>query len=504
MMPKTPEYTLLTNRPIIRVANNNAAPEGSLFAPGGLASALSSALTNGDGGKFQVLSWNRASDDEFTLEQIRRAGEKGRLQLPFSVGGVQVSDQELRGYYERVSNGLLWPLFHGLTDRVRQVSPADWEAYVAVNRRFAVRAVRDQPANGKFWVHDYHLLLAPKFIRAAGVNPTVGFFLHIPFPSPEVFFSRSLPRGFARQIIDGLLSCDLIGTQTRRDAERLLVCAAMLGYEVDRRRSRVAHGEREVEVRHFPISIDTTRVSQLAKSPAALEAARSLRERHQGKIIYFGVERLDYTKGILERMQAFDHLLEIAPHMRGRAVMVQYAAPSRESLPEYERVRSQISETVRRVNARHSVDGWQPLEYHEHSLRPAEVMGCFSACDAAVVTPLVDGMNLVIKEAITACSDPTAFVLGKGAGAAEQLSAALLVDGADPRDIAGGLLRAHGLVTSRRSELILRHRLLKRVVEGSTVADWFEDFLSALDASAQRSTPVLPSVASVEPQAAVA
>ena len=439
-------------------------------SPGGLVSALEPVLQQ-HGGVW--IGWAGA-----TREDTEAAGG---LALPASerVGyhAVPLSGTEVAQYYGGFSNRTIWPLFHYFVSRTT-IDGALWRAYERVNERFAQVAAAAAPPGAMIWVHDYQLLRAPHHLRRLAPESRVAFFLHIPFPATDVF--RVLP--WSRSLLQGMLACDLVGFQVPSYAQHFLACAErLLGCEVDRAAGVVRFEGREVAVEAHPISIDVGMVETLA---GRLEAAPR-RAGTDRLIEILGVDRLDYTKGLYERLLAVERLLDRYPGYRRRVRFTQVMVPSRERVAEYSDLKRQIDEAVGRINGRFSEAGWTPVHYLVRSLPPAELVPLYRHADVALVTPLRDGMNLVAKEyAAAQLEDDGVLILSEMAGAADELQEALLVNPFDVEAVADALHRA---LSMSQDERRARMSALRDRVRANDVHAWVDRFVAAAEAAADRS-----------------
>lgn len=449
-------------------------------SPGGLVSALEPVLQQ-HGGVW--IGWAGA-----TREDTEAAGG---LALPASerVGyhAVPLSGTEVAQYYGGFSNRTIWPLFHYFVSRTT-IDGALWRAYERVNERFAQVAAAAAPPGAMIWVHDYQLLRAPHHLRRLAPESRVAFFLHIPFPATDVF--RVLP--WSRSLLQGMLACDLVGFQVPSYAQHFLACAErLLGCEVDRAAGVVRFEGREVAVEAHPISIDVGMVETLA---GRLEAAPR-RAGTDRLIEILGVDRLDYTKGIYERLLAVERLLDRYPGYRRRVRFTQVMVPSRERVAEYSALKRQLDETVGRINGRFSERGWSPIHYLVRVLPPEELVPLYRRSDVALVTPLRDGMNLVAKEYVAAqLENDGVLILSEMAGAAEELQEALLVNPFDIEAVADALHRALGMSDDERGA---RMSALRDRVRGHDVHAWVRGFVEAAERASARAVTAVASPADV-------
>ena len=396
---------------------------------------------------------------------------------------VWLNRADLTGFYERIANGVLWPLFHYLPERV-PMHIADWAVYERVNALVAAAVAQEYRPGDAIWVHDYHLMLVPEMLRSQFPDARIGFFLHVPFPGVEVF--RTLP--FRDRLLEGLLGADLIGFHTAGYARHFAASLSLLlglGARID----HVMLAEREVRIGVFPMGINATGWADLAGTPAVRDAAATLRSGDDCALLV-GIDRLDYTKGIPRRILAFELLLAAHPELAERVRLIQVAVPSRGGVESYREFRSQIERLVGRVNGRFGTVHWVPVQYLHRSLSQEDVAALYRAADVMLVTPVRDGMNLVCKEFVACRSDEDGvLVLSEFAGAASELAEALRVNPFDIDRTAETIHRALSLTPEERRE---RMRALRWRVFSNDVDEWAELFLSTLgDAGSRRHTASL-------------
>jgi trehalose 6-phosphate synthase/phosphatase len=447
---------------------------------GGLVAALEPALEQ-RGGVW--VGWAGA-----TREEAEAAGgvvlpAAGRIRYR----AVSLTASEVTHYYGGFSNRTLWPLFHYFVGKT-QIDGATWRVYERVNERFAEAAAAEGGDQALVWVHDYQLLRAPHHLRRLLPRSRIAFFLHIPFPSAEVF--RVLP--WSRSLLQGMLACDLVGFHVQSYVEHFLTCAErLLGAEVDRAAGVVRFEGREVSVQAHPIGIDVALIERLAE--ARPPATATIHGTRVSEIL--GADRLDYTKGIYERLLAVERLLERHPGYRRRMRFTQVLVPSRERVAEYAELKRQIDETVGRINGRFSEPGWSPLRYLVRALPLEELVPLYRGADVALVTPLRDGMNLVAKEYVVAqLESDGVLILSEMAGAADELQEALVVNPFDIEAVAEALHRALSMSEDERRARMsaLRHRVSRHDVH-----KWVSDFLHAADAAEERAGRAVASAADV-------
>ncbi|RIK45429.1 MAG: trehalose-6-phosphate synthase [Chloroflexi bacterium] len=437
---------------------------------GGLVTALAPVLRD-RGGLW--IGWPGSRDEDIdaaTLASV--SGQVGYRLVPVSLPSEIVSD-----YYDGFANATIWPLFHDLPSR-SIFRPSYWRAYTAANEHFATAIAAATTEDDWVWVHDYHLMLVPQRLQAAGAPRRCGFFLHIPFPPVDIYLR--LPWRF--QVLHGLLSHDLIGLQTARDARNFVACVRALvkGVKVTRvgESYSLELGPRRVQVGAFPISIDFNRfATRAAAADVTLEVAR-LREVLPDNQLILGVDRLDYSKGIPERLLALQDALRRYPELQGNVALYQVVVPSREHVPEYQLLKSEIERLVGEINGEFTQPGWQPVHYVYRSLSMRDLLAFYRMADICLVTSLKDGMNLVSKE-YCACSidEDGVLILSEFAGSAGQLRrGALLVN---PHDIEGCADAIHAAFRMPRSQRRQRMRQMRRSIERSDVFWWTESYLAA-------------------------
>jgi trehalose 6-phosphate synthase/phosphatase len=388
---------------------------------------------------------------------------------------VYLSKEQIDRYYHRFSNGVLWPLLHYLIDRV-PIDTLGWEAYREVNAAFA-DAVAEVYADGDLiWVHDYQLMLLPALLRERLPGARIGFFLHVPFPSSEVF--RILP--WRREILQGLLGADLIGFHTFAYLRHFV--ASLLHIDgVEANIDRVRVSDRDVALGVFPMGIDAGAFADLARDADVAAAADTIRAEAGGRRILLGVDRLDYTKGIPRRLLAIERLLTSDPSLCDRVRYVQVAVPSRGSVESYRTFRHQVEETVGRINGACATLRSTPIHYMHRSVSTRELVSLYLAADVMLVTPLRDGMNLVAKEfAASRVEDDGVLVLSEFAGAAAELGDAVVVNPYDVDGVVAGIRRALDMPDEERRR---RMRNLRARVCEYDVHAWAKAFIRRLAAT---------------------
>jgi alpha,alpha-trehalose-phosphate synthase [UDP-forming] len=457
----TAELVVVANRLPVARKPTDAGPVWQT-SPGGLVSALGPILSERGGRWVGWPGFSGAAPAPFEHDQIQC----------FPVG---LSHEEVESFYLGFSNGTLWPLYH---DAVRYPSFKRqwWWPYVEVNQRFARETVEALPKqDATLWIHDYQLQLVPGMVRDRHPDARIGFFLHIPFPPVELF--AQLP--WRKQILRGLLGADLVGFQTKLGAQNFSRAARR--YAGAKGTDRLLEFEgRKIRVEAFPISIDYEHYERLSRqADIAAEAERLVRDLGQGRKIFLGVDRLDYTKGIDVRLDAFEALLESHPEMADHVTFVQVAVPSRELVPEYARIRDRVEQKVSRINGQYGDPSRPPVQYLYRSVAPEDLVSLYMAADVMAVTPLRDGMNLVAKEYVASRPEGDGvLVLSEFAGAAKELRSALQVN---PHDVDGIALAFEHALEMSPAEQRRRMSEMQRAVHRRNVFEWARTFLRELE-----------------------
>jgi trehalose 6-phosphate synthase len=439
-------------------------------SPGGLVAALEPVVRQAGGAWVGWPGDAEPAPEPFDFEGMRLVG-------------IGLSPAEISDFYEGFCNATLWPLYHDV------IAPPEfrrpwWEAYVAVNRRFAAAAADEAAPGATIWVHDYQLQLVPGMVRELRQDVRIGFFNHIPFPGYEIF--AQLP--WRRQVVAGLLGADLVGFQRQSDTTNFLrACRRAAGLTTRGSLVRVpgpgpADGDREVRAAAFPISIDTKAFEEIAGRPEVQARAREIRVAlGEPSLMLLGVDRLDYTKGILHRLNAFAEVLDEGLLKMPGTLLVQVASPSRERVEQYRLLRDEVEVTVGQINGEHAELGIPPVQYLHQSYPRDEMAALYLAADVMLVTALRDGMNLVAKEFVASRLDESgALVLSEFTGAADELTGAFLVNPHDIEGLKETIVRA---ATVSPAEARRRMRTMRRRVREHDVAFWAASFLRALDQS---------------------
>jgi trehalose 6-phosphate synthase len=399
---------------------------------------------------------------------------------------VWLSESDVEGFYLGFANSALWPLCHLFVSMV-DIRRSNWESYERANRLFAAAVVQEAERVGgdpMIWVHDYHFALVPGHVRPMVPDAVIHQFWHIPFPPPDVF--AILPLGVQDKLLRGMLGNDLIEFQTDGYARNFVDCVtrALPDARLEADRGIVHLHGRQTRVAAFPISIDVAEWERLSALPRTVELARTLRERYApgARQLVVSVDRMDYTKGIVRRLRALEHMWRSDPERRGTFTMLIVATPSRTDIPAYGRLEHDVLERIARLNDEFRTLDWTPIVLVHDNVDADLLAGVYRAADVCVVSSLQDGMNLVAKEFIACRADGTGvLVLSRFAGAADELNAALLVNPFFIEAFADALGVA---LDMPRQERAARMTLLRHRVANATIQDWLDAILTAAEASA--------------------
>jgi trehalose 6-phosphate synthase/phosphatase len=454
---------IVANRLPITVSVTNGSVEVAR-SMGGLATGLMRPHEQSDG---LWIGWSGAPEGLAPEQQVRLEEELAAMRLV----NVPLTEQQVSRFYEGFSNSVLWPLFHYLLDQI-PLHVSDWDGYVEANEAFAEVVASHYRPGDLIWVHDYQLLLLPGMLRERLPNARIGFFLHIPFPSEELF--RTLP---ARdRLLQGMLGADLVGFHTPAYLRHFAISLTdILGHSVEIDRVQVTG--REVRLGVFPMGVDAASFTALAADPAVEAEARAIRGDGSVRILV-GVDRLDYTKGIPRRLLAYEQMLERHPDLRGKVRLVQVAVPSRTNVGAYQQFRELVDGLVGRINGAFGTPQWVPVHYIFRALSEADLVALYRAADVMLVTPLRDGMNLVAKEFIASRVDGDGVLaLSEFAGASWELPEALQLN---PYDVDGTAEVFYRALEMPEDERRARLAPLRTRVQIFDVHRWVASFLEQL------------------------
>lgn len=451
---------------LVCVSNRISLPRKSA-APGGLAVGILSALKRTGGLWFgwggETIETDPGDPDIHIRDGVTYAT-------------IDLKQAEFELYYNGYSNDVLWPLFHYFLKGMRY-SNEQREAYESVNRLFAARLQPLLQPRDLIWVHDYHLIPLGRRLRELGVQRPIGFFLHIPFPNIEML--RVLP--CYAELLRDLTSYDVIGFQTLNDLRSFHTgIEHLFGSEAIRGDGRIRIGDRTIRAEVFPIGIDVAGVEQEAAEALPSEVVRRMTDSLMGRSLMMGVDRLDYSKGLVERFSAYQQFLETHPENLGRVTYIQIAPLSRTDVRAYAEIRQALEQAAGRTNGRFADTDWTPIRYLNRNFPHATLMGFLRAAKLGLVTPLRDGMNLVAKEFVAAQdpADPGVLILSNLAGAARELGAALLVNPYDLRGVSHAIQAALGMPLAERRD---RHQDMMKILRRNDIAAWVRRFMEALE-----------------------
>jgi alpha,alpha-trehalose-phosphate synthase [UDP-forming] len=451
---------------------------------GGLATALEAGWRHQRG---VWIGWAGTSSTQH-IEPLLIKASQGRS---YTLKSVSLTEDEIAKFYAGFANEIIWPLFHDMPSRCN-FEPEYWEVYQRVNRKFG-KAVSETATDEDFvWVHDYHLMLTAEAMRQAGVVAPMGFFLHTPFPGADIF--EKLP--WKKPILKALLQFDAIGFQSLHDCTNFVSCLHRLlpeaVVEAGRPHRQVSFAGRRTVIGTFPIGIDFEEFTKQAAQPEIEAHSAEIRRRLSGDKLVLGVDRLDYTKGIPERLKSFRLLLRKYPKQRGHITLVQVVVPSREEIPNYKHLRREVELLVSQINGEFTQPGWVPVHYIHRNLGREELLAYYRAADIGLVTPLKDGMNLVAKEFCAAQIDGRGvLIVSEFAGAGPELrSGAILVN---PNDFAQVAEALHEATQMSAQEKRNRMGLMRDIVKEHNVQRWIRSFLLAVpsgDAAASKDAAI--------------
>ncbi len=470
---------------LVAISNRVSLPRKAV-APGGLAVGVLAAM-GAQGGLW--IGWSGQIAE--TEGEVRGIEIVRRERLTYAAFGL--TRPEYEEFYLGFSNDSLWPLFHHFMQAFH-FSREQYATYLRVNQRFAEHAMPLLRADDLLWVHDYHLMPLASRLRALGVTQRIGFFLHIPFPGFDAL--RALP--VHRELLESLLAYDLIGFQTRDDLEAFHAAAVQVwGAQAVQADGGVQVGERRLAAQVFPIGVDVAEIQNTAAAAPSTEAYRRIVAGLLGRRLIIGVDRLDYSKGLVERFCAYERFLASYPQNHNDVTFVQIAPLSRTDVQEYEVIRRALEQASGRTNGRFADPDWTPVRYLNKNVPHGALMGYLRAAKVALVTPLRDGMNLVAKEFVAAQDpeDPGVLILSTLAGAARELTTALLVNPYDVTSVAEALQAALWMPLPQRRE---RFEAMMQVLRSNDIHAWNQRFIAALqapgsarsvDAAAMAATP---------------
>ena len=451
---------------LVVVSNRVADPRKA--AAGGLAVALADALQSSGGLWFgwsgQIIDSEGANGPQ---PHLAKAGD-------VTLATVDLTRADYEAYYLGYANSVLWPVFHNRLD-LALMERGDLDGYRRVNRHFAQKLLGLLEPDDLLWIHDYHLIPLAAELRALGCRQRIGFFLHIPLPPPLLM--AAIPQH--EWLMRSLFAYDLIGFQSETDVAHFGRYVRQEGQAVQPDDDVFEAFGRSVRARAIPIGIDVDEFQALGRSREAREMAATLKTQNAGRSLIVGVDRLDYSKGLPQRLRAFRKLLQDYPENRGHTTLIQVVAPSREAVDAYAGLRAELEALSGQINGEHGDIDWTPVRYLHRTVARKRLPGLYAQARVAMVTPLRDGMNLVAKEYVAAqdAADPGVLLLSRFAGAAEQMTEALMVN---PYDIDGVAQATQRALTMPLEERRLRHERLLAGIRERDVHWWQQEFLQRL------------------------
>ena len=440
---------------------------------GGLATGMKSVHAEGDA---LWIGWSGIPDEELDASMSNQVNKAIRKQKCIS---VPLTAEDVEQYYEGFSNKALWPLFHYFMEYSR-FDQEEWEAYKRVNQKFADVILEHIEDGDTVWIHDYQLLLLPELIKNSKPNTSIGFFLHIPFPSYEIF--RTFP--WCKQLLKGMLGADLIGFHTY-DYERHFLSSIKRILRLDVNFNQISYQDRQVKVDSFPMGIDYEKFHDAAlKQSMKINEKSDLLERlkaHQSKDrkLILSIDRMDYTKGIPNRIKAFEYFLEKYPEYKEKVRLVMLAVPSRSNVPQYQKLKRETDELVGRINGKFASVSWTPIWYFYRALPFKDLIDLYISSEVALITPIRDGMNLVAKEYVaTRIQKDGVLILSEMAGAAKEMNEAILINPNSFEDFADSLEMA---LSMPKEEQTKRMSHLQKRLKRYNVEKWAQEFFKALE-----------------------
>lgn len=438
---------------------------------GGLVSAIKSYFekTTPSNHEFSEKVWVGSVD--FSLQDLDAAKEQ-LSQQEFIIEPISIEEQAYNNYYNGFSNSIIWPLFHYFPSLV-EFRKEYFESYKSVNQQFADRIVSIMNDDDIIWIHDYQLMLLPQMIRKQKPAASIGFFLHIPFPSYELL--RLLPANWKSPLLAGMMGADLVGFHTYEYVQHFIRSVQMI-MKIESQFNQMIYKNRLVKADLFPIGVDYEKFNTQNKKVE--EEIKNVKAALSDKKIIFSVDRQDYTKGLMDRLQGYDQFLQDFPNWKERVVFIQNVIPSRDTIPAYNERKRMLEELISTINGKHSSIQWQPIIYRYNHLEFDQMMALYRSADIALITPLRDGMNLVAKEYVASRMDQQGvLILSELTGAASELSEAIIVNPFDRSEVANAINQALTMPAKEQQE---RMELMQRRLRDYDVTRWMNDFLDQL------------------------
>jgi trehalose 6-phosphate synthase/phosphatase len=434
---------------------------------GGVVSALDPLMQKSKG---VWIAWG-SGDEDFTV-----CNKENKVLVPddgeyrYFLKRIKLSDEEVQNYYKGYANRVLWPLFHFFIEKMHSKEKY-WDTYYNVNKKFAETVLEELEDDDRVWLHDYHLALVPGFIKKEKPDAKIAFFWHIPWTPWEIF--NVLPQH--DYILNGLLKSDLLGFHTKSYVKNFLGCAERKpDLVVNRENNTVTKDGHTVKVKHFPLGISYDDYAFPEKNDLIGDKAREIKDMYNVDNLILGIDRLDYTKGIMNRIKAFEYLLDTYPEFRGNVTLVQIATPSRDDVSEYQLMKKEIDETIGRINAEYRTENWTPIMYFYRRIPNRLLLTYYKAADIGLLTPIRDGMNLISKEFIAANENNAMLILSEFTGASEELNESVIVN---PYDIGETGEAIKNVLDMSDEEKNKRFNLLDEKVKKHDSQWWLNNFL---------------------------
>lgn len=408
---------------------------------GGLTTGLDPMMKEDDG---LWIAWGRGEADFEVVDQnskVKVPDEQG-----YTLKRVKLSQEEKNGFYYGFSNEVMWPISHTFISKAN-FKEKYWQSYKKVNQKYAESVLEELKENDLVWIHDYHLALVPGILKEEKPESKTSLFWHIPWPAWEAF--RTIP--WRQKILEGMLAADFLAFHTDLFVYNFLNCAKKIGAEVDFSAREVYYQGSKTRVESVPLGIDYQRFNNLAQDDDYLAQAKAVKNSYDTEKLIFAVDRLDYTKGIEERLEAIDRFFEEYPEYKCKVTFVQRVAPSRTGIDEYQEMKERIEKKVAEINGKYQKDQWQPVKYFYGSVPQEELLPYYKAADLALITASIDGMNLVAKEYL-AVQDSGVLLLSEFAGAAEYLDSAIKVNPYNIEEMANGIYQGLEMSDSEKKE----------------------------------------------------
>ncbi|HEY8929437.1 MAG TPA: bifunctional alpha,alpha-trehalose-phosphate synthase (UDP-forming)/trehalose-phosphatase [Mucilaginibacter sp.] len=455
---------IVSNRLPVKIQKNGDEYTSSP-SEGGLATGLGSIYKKGNN---KWIGWPGV---EISEEADRQAITNQLEEM--SLVPVFLDQEEINQYYEGFSNEILWPIFHYYTSTYAVYRESNWDYYNVVNQKFCDAILAIAEPGDIIWIHDYQLLLLPKMVRKVLHDVSIGFFLHIPFPSHEMF--RLIP--WRHDLLEGMLGADLIGFHTFDDVRHFLGAATRI-LPVTTSANVITCGDRSLVVESFPMGIDEKKYSSLPTHKDVKEQVVQIRETFKGTKLILSIDRLDYSKGILQRLQAFEQLLQLHPEYCGKVTMHMIVVPSRDTVPQYAHLRDEIDKRVGNINALYRNMEWTPIHYYYRSFPIETLSALYSAADVCLVSPMRDGMNLVSKEYVASrINNDGVLILSEMAGASKELIDALIVNPNNTTEVCDAIITAINMPLAEQQH---RMQQMRALVAKFNISHWVKIFMDRL------------------------